>query len=81
VGGRRRKIGLTDREKRLLAAIRGWEDKEVARTAGGVKGGPSVPRYRGSSELFVDRELDEKFKPLRTARKKEAEAKRDERTY
>ena len=78
MGGRRKKIGLTDREKRLLGAIRGWEKKEVARTARRVKGGPSVPRHQGPSELVVDARLDEKLKPLRTARKREAEAKRDQ---
>ena len=77
MGGRRRKIGLTDKEKRLLGAIRGWEKKEVARTARRVKGGPPVPRYEGPSELVVDARLDEKLKPLRRARKKEAEAMRD----
>ena len=70
---------MTDREKRLLAAVRGWEDKEVVRAARRVKGkgGPSGPRYRGPSELVVDARLDEKLKPLRRARKKEAEAMRD----
>ena len=77
MGGRRRKIGLTDKEKRLLTAIRGWEDKEVARTARRVKGGPSVPRYRGPSELVVDARLDEKLESLKRARKREAEAMRD----
>ena len=81
MGGRRRKIGLTDREKRLLATIRSWQDKEKMRGAKSVKGRQRVPRYKGSSELVIDAGVDEKLKPLRKARKKEAEAQRDERRY
>ena len=78
MGRRRRKIGLTDRQKRLLGTIRSWQDKEKMRGAKSVKGRQPVPRYKGSSELVVDAGLDEKLKPLRKARKREAEAKRDQ---
>lgn len=77
MGGRRRKIGLTDRQKRLLATIRSWQDKEKMRGAKSVKGRQPVPRHKGSSELVVDAGLDEKLESLRKARKKEAETIRD----
>ena len=69
---------MTDREKRLLATIRGWGDKEIVRRARRVGGGPSVARHEGPSELVVDAGSGERLKSLRTARKKEAEATRDQ---
>ena len=77
MGGKRRKIGLTDRQKRLLATVRSWQEKEKMRGAKSVKGRHSAPRYKGSSELVIDAGVDEKLKPLRKARKKEAETMRD----
>ena len=79
MGGRRRKIGLTDREKRLLATIRRWGDEEFVRRAARAEHGPSAPpRHESRAELLVDTEMYEKLKPLREARKKEVEAKRDQ---